>query len=196
MRRSKFANRTRQRPPDGPGLSFNEPGSAGDSEEQVSAKTVEASAVRLLARREHSSEELTRKLQTKGYPAEIVEGVVAKLRDKRLVSDDRFASSFVHHHAQRGQGPIRIRAELRQQGVSDELIEAQLKDAEFDWSALALAARRRKFGANPPRGALERAKQARFLQYRGFNSDQIRAALKSDMESYDSVTDGDGLDLD
>ena len=127
----------------------------------------------------------------------VAELVVAKLRGKRLVSDDRFAASFVHHHAQRGQGPVRIRTELRQQGVSDELIEAQLQEAEFDWVALAAAVRQRKFGATAPRNMAERAKQARFLQYRGFDSDQIRAALKSGMESCDSVTDGDaGLDLD
>jgi regulatory protein len=172
------------------------PGSEQDSE-AVSLKAIEIAAVRLLARREHSSEELGRKLESKGYPAEGVEAVVAKLREKRLVSDDRFASSFVHHHAQRGQGPIRIRAELRQQGVADALIEAQLKGADLDWVALAQATRKRKFGGDPPRNLAERAKQARFLQYRGFNSDQIRAALKSGMESCDSVTDGDaGLDLD
>ena len=170
---------------------------AGEPDPQALLKAAEFTAVRLLARREHSSEELGRKLRSKGHPAEIVESVIAKLCGKQLVSDERFASSFVHHHAQRGQGPVRIRAELRQQGIADELIEAQLQEAEVDWVALAVAVRRRKFAAAVPRGMAERAKQARFLQYRGFDSDQIRAALKSGMESCDSVADGDaGLDLD
>ena len=173
------------------------PESMDQPDPQALLKAAELAAVRLLARREHSSEELGRKLRSKGHPAGIVESVVAKLRGKQLVSDDRFAASFVHHHAQRGQGPVRIRAELRQQGVSDELIEAQLQEAEFDWAALAATVRQRKFGSTAPRNMAERAKQARFLQYRGFDSDQIRAALKSGMESCDSVTDGDaGLDLD
>jgi len=203
MRRSKSDNRRAgdvdDSGPVGPesdpfSESLDEP---GPPDPQALLKAAELSAVRLLARREHSSGELGRKLRSKGHPAGIVESVVAKLRDKRLVSDDRFASSFVHHHAQRGQGPVRIRAELRQQGISDELIEAQLENAELDWVALAVAVRRRKFGAGAPRSMAERAKQARFLQYRGFDSDQIRAALKSGMESCDSVTDGDaGLDLD
>lgn len=172
---------------------FNQP----RSDEPADARTVEATAVRLLARREHSAEELTRKLRGRGYPAEIIDAVVAKLRGKKLVSDDRFASSFIHHHAQRGQGPIRIRAELKQQGITDELIQAQLDRADFDWVAQASAARQRKFGAGPPRSLAERAKQARFLQYRGFSSDQIRAALKSDGESGDVSMDedaGSGLD--
>lgn len=168
----------------------NPAGNSGD-------KVVEAAAVRLLARREHSVEELSRKLQSKGHSAAVVETVVAKLRDKKLVSDDRYSSSLVRHRAQRGQGPIRIRAELRQQGITDEAIEAQMKAPDLDWNAIAAAARQRKFGANLPRSMPERAKQTRFLQYRGFSSDQIRAALKSDEESYGSDMEADaGLDLD
>jgi regulatory protein len=57
--------------------------------------------------------------------------------------------------------------------------------------------RRRKFGSSPPQSLAERAKQARFLQYRGFTSDQIRAALNSDVESDGSATQADaGFDLD
>lgn len=165
--------------------------------EKTGDKAVEAAAVRLLARREHSVEELARKLQSKGHEAASVERVVARLRDKKLVSDDRFASSFVHHHAQRGQGPIRIRAELRQQGITDESIEAQLKTADLDWNVIAAGVRQRKFGAAPPRSMAERAKQTRFLQYRGFSSDQIRAALNSDQESRGSDMEADaGLELD
>lgn len=196
MRRSKSTARTAFRDPGRSGLAGFEP-EPGEPDEKTVRKAVEASAVRLLARREHSSEELSRKLQAKGHPAAVVDSVVAALGQKKLVSDDRFASSFVHHHVQRGQGPVRIRAELRQQGITDELIDAQLGSEGVDWIAQAAAVRRRKFGASPPRSMPERAKQARFLQYRGFTSDQIRAALKSDMESYGSVTEADaGLDLD
>ena len=86
---------------------------------QHDAKAVEATAVRLLAGREHSIAELQRKLLRKGHPQEVVEAVVEKLRLKKLVSDERFVSAFIRHHAQRGQGPVRIRGELRQQGIAD-----------------------------------------------------------------------------
>lgn len=143
-------------------------------------KEVEIAAVRLLSRREHSTEELRRKLAAKGHPKATIDAVLDKLARKKWVSDERFASNYVHHHARRGQGPVRIRAELRQQGVADSHIEQEVGAAERDWNALAAEVRRRKFGAELPRTASERAKQARFLQYRGFNSDQIRAALKFD----------------
>lgn len=140
-------------------------------------KRVEIAAVRLLARREHGTDELRRKLRSKGYEAAAVDRVVEKLGTKRLVSDDRFVSTFVHHHAKRGQGPVRIRAELRQQGIANETLETALNGAEIDWNELAGDVRRRKFGSGRPRSVAERAKQARFLQYRGFTADQIRAAL-------------------
>jgi len=168
-------------------------GSAEAPDEKSLQKQAEITAVRLLARREHGVEELRRKLQGKGYPQAVVEFVVSKLAAKRLVSDERFTSSFVHHHAQRGQGPVRIRAELRQQGIAGEAVESALENTEADWVAQAQAVRRRKFGDDLPHSPQERAKQARFLQYRGFSSDQIRAAFKSDV----FLTDMDaGLDPD
>lgn len=172
---------------------LDESGLLDGPDEKSLQKKAEITAVRLLARREHGVEELRRKLAAKGYPDSVVDFVVTKLSGKRLVSDDRFTASFVHHHAQRGQGPVRIRAELRQQGIAGEAIESALEIAEVDWPAQAAAVRRRKFGESLPRSAPERAKQARFLQYRGFSSDQIRAAFKSDV----SLTDMDaGLDPD
>ncbi|HEY7642067.1 MAG TPA: regulatory protein RecX [Steroidobacteraceae bacterium] len=142
--------------------------------------------MRLLARREHSIEELRRKLVTKGYPPDAVEPVIQKLAGKRLVSDERFTSSFVHHHAKRGQGPVRIRAALRQQGITDAQAEEALRSVEVDWAQLAREVRRRKFGATAPRSLGERAKQARFLQYRGFDAEQLRAAFR------DETGEGDG----
>ena len=150
---------------------------------------VEAAAVRLLARREHSVDELRRKLIAKGYPSDTIEPVIQKLAGKRLVSDERFTSTFVHHHARRGQGPVRIRAELRQQGIPDSQVEAALQSAEIDWLQLAREVRRRKFGAAAPRGLGERAKQARFLQYRGFDAEQLRAAFRDESGEEDGAPD-------
>ena len=113
---------------------------------EADAKTVEAAAVRLLARREHSVEELRRKLLTKGYPPETLESVIQKLAGKRLVRDERFISAFVHHHAKRGQGPVRIRAELRQQGIADSQVDEALRSAGFDWVQLAREVRRASSG--------------------------------------------------
>lgn len=146
------------------------------------AQEAEVAAVRLLSRRDHSTEELRRKLASKGHPAASVAAVMEKLGAKKLVSDERFVAGFVHQHARRGQGPVRIRAELRQQGIADPQIKQEVGAADVDWKQRAVEVRRRKFGAELPSTQGERAKQARFLQYRGFNSDQIRAALSFDPE--------------
>lgn len=186
MRRSRFSDA------EGEGQSDGQSEGQGSSE-----KTVEAAAVALLARREHSVAELKRKLLSKRHPAAIVETVVAKLAAKNLASDARFTTNFVHHHARRGQGPARIRAELRQQGITNDSIGQALAASGIDWADLAITVRQRKFGADLPGSMAERAKQARFLQYRGFNSDQIRAALNADVESDGSAMQADaGFDLD
>lgn len=150
-------------------------------------KEVEAAAVRLLSRREHSTEDLKRKLAARGYPEASIATVLDKLGKKKWVSDERFAATYVHHHARRGQGPVRIRAQLRQQGVTDSQIQQEITGGEQDWNSRAVEVRRRKFGVELPKTAAERAKQARFLQYRGFNSDQIRAALKFDPQLDDQL---------
>jgi regulatory protein len=105
--------------------------------------------------------------------------VVDKLAEKDLVSDERFATNFVAYHGRRGHGPARIRAELRQQGASDEVINSALAASDHDWIEIAIAVRSRKFGEQLPVSRAERAKQSRFLQYRGFSTDQIRAAMAS-----------------
>jgi regulatory protein len=151
-----------------------------EAESGSDPKIVLTAALRLLARREHSSEELRRKLVSKGHSAAAVLEVVATLHDKQLVSDDRFLASFVRHHVSRGHGPVRIRAELRQLGIADAMIEDYFDKAGMDWNTLAAQVRSRKFATDPPRSLAERAKQARFLQYRGFTADQIRAAFAVD----------------
>lgn len=169
-------------------------------DEKADEKATEIAALRLLARREHSTRELRRKLQIKGYAADKVARVVDALSSKKLVCDKRFAASLVGHLSRRGQGPIRIRAELREHGATDEMIEAALGNAEganvegtgveragadWNWMEAAREVRARKFGSEPPSSLAERAKQARFLQYRGFSADQIRAALSGRAASAD-----------
>jgi regulatory protein len=67
--------------------------------------------------------------------------------------------------------------ELRERGVAETDIEEALATAGEDWAAVAREARRKRFGAAGPADFRERARQGRFLQYRGFSSEQIRAAL-------------------
>jgi len=138
---------------------------------------VRTAALALLAGRDFGRAELARRLEARGYAPPVVAEVVEGLAAERLLSDTRFVEQFVRQHAGRGHGPARIRAELRNRGVPAEEIEAGLDAAGEDWAAIARDVRRRRFGLSPPGDYAERARQARFLQYRGFSAEQIRAAL-------------------
>lgn len=150
-------------------------------------------AIGLLSRREHAQAEIKRKLQERGYGDEVTSEVVDDLTRSRLLSDDRFAEMFIHARAARGQGPVRLRAELRQLRVPVELIERHLSAAPVEWVELAVGLRQRKFGTKLPSTMVERAKQVRFLQYRGFTAEQIRIALGTSCED-ELLESGDGDD--
>ncbi len=130
-----------------------------------------------LARREYGAEELVRKLADKGYQRTIVEDELARLSDEGLQSDTRFAEAFVQSRINQGKGPVRIRADLSQRGIRDGVIEGALDNAVTDWFELALHERVKKFGAEAPADFKEKARQMRFLQYRGFEQDHIQEAV-------------------
>jgi regulatory protein len=98
------------------------------------------------------------------------------------VNDERYAYNYVAYHAGRGRGPIRIAADLRACDLTPELIEAALGGGP-DWRAVAAATRARRFGKAAPASWREKARQARFLQYRGFSADHIRAATGADPDT-------------
>lgn len=136
--------------------------------------------IKLLARREHAPRELERKLRDRGYAADTVSEALADLIRDDLLSESRYAESFARQRAERGQGRVRIQAELTQRGIGDGHIEQALAELDVDWAASARAQRRKRFGPDLPDTLRERARQTRFLQQRGFDSDDIRAALRSE----------------
>jgi regulatory protein len=138
-----------------------------------------------LARREHSEQELARKLTTRGYAADVVEATLAALVADRLLSNTRFAEAFVHSRIQRGSGPQKIRAELRERGISDELIDDSLDAHADSWRELAREVREKRFGNRQPEDYRERSRQMRFLQQRGFSAEQVRGVFRdSDVDEY------------
>jgi regulatory protein len=131
-------------------------------------------AISLLARREHTRAELVRKLSPHGTSEEIAT-VLNELARTGLQSDARFAESYVRSQSAR-LGAARLRQTLRTKGVAAELIESGLIDLP-DEMEQAREVWIKKYAA-PPTGAREWAKQARFLQGRGFSSEVIRRLLK------------------
>ena len=135
-------------------------------------------AMDLLARREHSRSELSTKLNQRFSDCpDLIVAAVQRLNDEGLVSDQRFAESFVRQRVARGHGPLRIRQELRQREVEEGLIGEALAEAGIDWWALAEEVVQRRFGAEAPADFKEKAKRMRFLQQRGFTFEQIQSAV-------------------
>lgn len=139
----------------------------------MSPRSCNERAVSLLARREHSESELRSKLQQYDHQESEIEKTLKWLKTNDLQSDQRFTQSYLRHRSQRGCGELRIKQELKQRGVNDTLIAEAFKSAEIDWFALAVAVRCKRFGEQVPADFKERAKQLRFLQYRGFTHEQI-----------------------
>lgn len=134
-------------------------------------------AVRMLARREHSVHELRHKLIAKGFDRRLVEDAVTQCRSKNLVSDARFVEALIHERKRRGYGPLRIQNDLRQRGIDAGLVADWLDVNDPGWLASLREVRCKKFGNQPPDDYREWARQARFLQSRGFSADQIRQVM-------------------
>ncbi len=66
--------------------------------------------------------------------------------------------------------------------MESELIEYELASLDVDWAALAETVRRKRFGPDLPADFQERAREARFLQGRGFRSEDIRKVLKGEID--------------
>jgi regulatory protein len=151
-------------------------------EQRTDPHAARAAAIALLARRDFARSELHVKLASRGFEEATAASIVAALAREGLLNDERYAQHYVAYHAGRGHGPIRIAAELRRHGVPDALIEAALAGGP-DWCSLARRVRRARFGTPEPANWAQKARQARFLQYRGFSSDHIRAATGADPEA-------------
>jgi regulatory protein len=148
-------------------------------ERAADAVAVAAGAAALLARRDYSSAGLRQRLLSQGFEAATVQRVLEEFIERRYLDDERYAAQYVSYHAARGHGPRRIGRQLVAEGLREEQIDSALGTIE-DWSALARELRIRRFGLAAPASRQEKARQARFLLYRGFSNDHIRSALGPD----------------
>ena len=133
-----------------------------------------ARALRLLARREHTRQELDRKLSPHAGSSEDLKGLLAGLKQKNQLSEERFAEERARRLS-RKYGAARIRQDLKAKGVSEELIERVSPADELERARAILE---RKYRV-PASSREERAKRMRFLQGRGFSFDIIRSLLSS-----------------
>ncbi|WP_436858652.1 recombination regulator RecX [Citrobacter tructae] len=141
-------------------------------------------AVRILAVRDHSEQELRRKLTApvmgKNGPEEIdattedYDRVIAWCYEHSYLDDERFISRFIASRSRKGYGPSRIRQELNQKGIARESTEKAMRECDIDWGILAREQATRKYGEPLPTAFPEKVKIQRFLLYRGYLMEDIQ----------------------
>lgn len=134
-------------------------------------------ALAMLARREHTRVEMTRKLSLHSESPEQVEQLLDALAARGWLSETRFAQSRANTLA-RKFGSRKIAYDLRSRGVSTEVVEQTLEYSQTQELDNCRAAWQKKFGTLPQTAA-ERGRQMRFLAGRGFSADAVRQVLKA-----------------
>ncbi|MBI1308971.1 MAG: hypothetical protein GC129_03795 [Proteobacteria bacterium] len=153
-------------------------------------------ALAYLARREHGTAELRRKLQQKGYPLPEVDTVLAALLQKNYLNDQRYAAARGSSRAQGSKwGAAKIRQELSSKGLAAETVSSTMEslNESEDWLATAQKLLQRKFpqplpeaeSADPALGRAEaykalqkeKSKRISYLTRRGFSLQQALQAL-------------------
>ncbi|MGP5516740.1 regulatory protein RecX [Psychrobacter celer] len=159
-----------------------------------------------LSRREYGKAELKQKLLDKEQDPDKIDALLDEFEEKGYQSDYRTTLMLIRENIRKGRGRGRIKQAFYQKKIAmpdniDELIDmANAESEEFsefvedgddnlvegvDWLKLAVTARTKKYGNTLPREPKDKARQLRFLQYRGFKSDICFAALDYTLETLD-----------
>jgi regulatory protein len=151
----------------------------GSESVEINPTDIRVAAMNFLARREHSVQELRKKLTCRFAEESMVDEQILRLTSEGLQSNARFAESYALQRTSRGYGPVRLREELRERGVSEADIDVTINELSMDWCALASEVLNKKFGALAPSDLKEKARRVRFLQYRGFATDHYQVLLRN-----------------
>ena len=153
------------------------------------AITARRAAMNLLARREHSFNELLQKLSEK-FPEfskeEILLPALQRLQDENLQSDTRFAEAYVRYRSLRGFGPQKIAAELYSRKLDSDVLDSALYEKGPDWAAICAEALGKKFRIKANAAEVERIYWQRYLLQRGFDQEDIRKTIKSLLDNQET----------
>ena len=144
-------------------------------------KAIKVSALRYLARREYSRVELYRKLSQKFSAVDAIQAVLDELREQGYQSDTRFTESFIRAKVNAGNGPFKIKIELREKGICESTALAAFDRQSVDWLALAENVKQKRFGVEwvDTLSLDELSKQVRYLKNKGFYQEHIDQVIKS-----------------
>jgi len=147
------------------------------SERRAPGISLKARAIKLLAMREHSRLELARKLRPHAQSDEQLAGVLDELELAGHLSEQRFVESLLRRRSD-GRGVGLIRQELARHGLEADLNASALRQLSQSELQRAEDAWRKKFGRLPA-DLSERARQQRFLTYRGFTPAIISSLFRA-----------------
>ncbi len=147
---------------------------------QQPEKSLRQRALEFLSKREYSAAELAQKLKTYASETDDISALIADFQSRSWLSDARYAEQMVHAR-QAKFGASRVAHELREKGVSDDLVAEAVAGLQVNEVERASEVWRKKFKAAPATRE-EWAKQARFLQSRGFTFDVIKKILNRHAE--------------
>jgi regulatory protein len=147
----------------------------GEKAQSDNVVELRARALRLLARREHTRQELERKLTPHAGSSDDLKGLLAGLKQKNQLSEERFAEERARQLS-RKYGAARIRQDLKAKGVSEELISRFSSSEDEMQRAREILERKYR---TPAATREEKAKRMRFLQSRGFSSEVIFSLLSA-----------------
>jgi len=139
------------------------------------AKEIEGVCLRLLARREHSRQELLAKLALRGFDRDDALPVIDELAEHGWQDDLRYAESYARFRIQKGYGPIRVSYELKQNGIAAFDLEGIVQEEAGSWMALLEQVYSKKYSHDTVLERNEWAKRSRFLLHRGFSGAMISA---------------------
>ena len=150
------------------------------TQKALTGQRLRSLAFAYLAKREFSKAQLRLKLLEKDADAVEVDTLLDELSDQNYQSDERMAGMVVRSNLRQGRGPQRIRQQLKKHQIDAELASEDL--AEVDWFAEALATKVKKYGTEVATDPKLKAKQIRFLQYRGYSMDVIFRVIQFDVD--------------
>lgn len=132
-------------------------------------------AFAVLTRKEYSKVDFIEKLMLRAQDRNEVIALAEEFAAANYQSDDRMAEMLLRSQVRKGKGPQRIKLALKSKSLAIEHLKEDLK--EIDWLEQAYALKVKKFGTEVAQEAKVKAKQIRFLQYRGFDFDVIFKAI-------------------
>ncbi|MDO4450480.1 MAG: regulatory protein RecX [Moraxella sp.] len=159
-----------------------------------------------LSKKELSRFELKNKLLAKDCDSVAVDELLSEFAEKGYQSDERCATMLVRESVRKGRGVQHLAKMLKKAGLDAKdfggmdtliamsdvesvadgtILENDDRSDEIDWLKLAVEARCKKYGDTPPKDPKEKARQLRFLQYRGFDMDICFRALKMTLDDFE-----------